>query len=249
MTVDKTAPTVTRSRRRQPHERGQHVLSRHLQRAVTGVATGDFTLPRLVCPALRSAQSPSGNTRTVTVNTGSGNGTIRLDLTMTPGNRRRRGRQLDGNLQQGTVLTIDKTAPTVSSITPTTTPTNAASILPRHLQRVGHRRCRRRLLLDHDRRHRRLNPTISGSGDTRTVTVNTGSGGGTIRLDLSSDTPAITDAAGNNLTATFNTGTVLTVDNRRRRSSSPPSRRSTLPTRRRWRLRVSVKTAWRSPWR
>ena len=43
---------------------------------------------------------------------------------------------------------------------------------------------------------------ISGSGNTRTVTVNTGSGDGTIRLDLSSATPAITDAAGNNLTAT-----------------------------------------------
>ena len=49
------------------------------------------------------------------------------------------------------------------------------------------------------------------SGDT--VTISTGSSGdGTLRLDLSSTTPSITDTAGNTLTATYSSGTVLTVD-------------------------------------
>src|SRR5204862_4440996 len=41
----------------------------------------------------------------------------------------------------------------------------------------------------------------TGSGDTYTVTANTGSGNGTIRLDVS-DNDSITDAAGNKLGGT-----------------------------------------------
>ena len=108
---------------------------------------------------------------------------------------------------------VDTTAPTVSSIAPTTTPTNAASMtfLVTFSESVTGVAAGNFSLTTTGVTGTSIG-TISGSGNTRTVTVNTGTGDGTIRLDLSSTTPAITDAAGNNLTATFNTGTVLTVD-------------------------------------
>src|SRR6185436_234451 len=45
-----------------------------------------------------------------------------------------------------------------------------------------------------------------------TVTVNTGSGDGTIRLDVVAAGATISDAVGNALTANFNTGDVVTID-------------------------------------
>jgi hypothetical protein len=59
--------------------------------------------------------------------------------------------------------------------------------------------------------------SMDGSGDTYTVTVNTGVGDGTIRLDLVDD-DSITDSSGNPLGGTgsgngdFNTGEMYTVD-------------------------------------
>ena len=110
-------------------------------------------------------------------------------------------------------LVPDTTAPTVMSIAPTTTPTNAASMTftitfsePVNGVASGN------LSLTTSGVSGASIGTISGSGATRTVTVNTGSGDGTIRLNLASTTPAITDLAGNALTATFNSGALLTVD-------------------------------------
>ncbi len=49
------------------------------------------------------------------------------------------------------------------------------------------------------------------TGSTRTVTVNTGTGDGTIRLDLTTTT-GIVDAAGNTLSGTFTSGQTYTID-------------------------------------
>jgi hypothetical protein len=53
--------------------------------------------------------------------------------------------------------------------------------------------------------------SVSGLGATRTVTVDTGSGNGTIRLDVLDDN-SIQDVAGNPLGGTFNSGEIYTID-------------------------------------
>ncbi len=52
---------------------------------------------------------------------------------------------------------------------------------------------------------------VSGSGDTYTVTVDTGTGNGTIRLDVLDD-DTILDAASNPLAGGFTSGEVYTID-------------------------------------
>jgi CSLREA domain-containing protein len=52
---------------------------------------------------------------------------------------------------------------------------------------------------------------VSGSGATRTISVNTGSGSGTIRLDLHDD-DSITDSASNPLDGNFLSGDLYTID-------------------------------------
>jgi len=52
---------------------------------------------------------------------------------------------------------------------------------------------------------------VSGSGATRTVTVNTGSGNGTIRLDLKASGTGITDGGGNPISGGFTSGETYTV--------------------------------------
>ena len=54
--------------------------------------------------------------------------------------------------------------------------------------------------------------SVSGSGSTRTVTINTGSGDGLIYLDLANTTPAIPDLAGNALTESYTNFTALAID-------------------------------------
>src|SRR6185436_633420 len=51
---------------------------------------------------------------------------------------------------------------------------------------------------------------VTGSGPY-TVSVNTGSGSGTIRLDVAAS-PTVSDAAGNALAGGFNSGEVYTID-------------------------------------
>ena len=78
----------------------------------------------------------------------------------------------------------------------------------------------------------------AGPGTTRTVTINTGSGSGTIRLDLKNASPAITDTVGNALTATFNGGTVLNVDR------GAPTINFTAPTGATSQTSTTVNVAW-----
>src|SRR5205823_14767061 len=105
--------------------------------SLTGVDSTDFTLTVTggVTGASVSGVTGSGTTRTVTVNTGSGDGTIRLDVvdddtivsgTSVPLGGAGAG---NGNFTAGDVYTIDKTAPTVSSVVRVTgAATNAASV-------------------------------------------------------------------------------------------------------------------------
>lgn len=217
--LDKTAPTVSSIVRvgASPTNAASVQFTVTFSESVTGAATGNFSLNTtgVAGASVSSVSAGPGTTRTVTVNTGSGDGTIRLDLSSTaPAIADAVGNNLAVTFNAGEVYAIDKTAPTVSSIVRAgASPTNSASVqftvtFSESVSGVASGNFG-------------LSVTgvtgagvtgVSGTGTTRTVDVNTGSGDGTIRLDLSSTTPAIADAVGNNLSATFNTGEVYTID-------------------------------------
>jgi gliding motility-associated-like protein len=54
--------------------------------------------------------------------------------------------------------------------------------------------------------------SVTGSNDTRTVSVNTGTGSGTLRLDLKSSGTGITNTVGNNIQAGYVAGEVYNID-------------------------------------
>ncbi len=159
-------------------------------------------------------------TWTITVNTGSGDGTIRLDLIDDDSINDPAGNQLggpgsgNGNFTTGDVDTIDKTAPTVQSITRIGAAlTNATN--------VQFTVTFSEPVLNVDGTDFTVTATggvtganvtgVTGSGPY-TVTVNTGSGDGTIRLDVIAGSATINDAAGNALTPSFTTGDADTID-------------------------------------
>ncbi len=159
-------------------------------------------------------------TWTITVNTGSGDGTIRLDLIDDDSIHDPASNQLggagsgNGNFTAGDTDTIDKTAPTVQSITRIGAAlTNATN--------VQFTVTFSEPVLNVDSADFTVTATggvtgasvtgVTGSGPY-TVTVNTGSGDGTIRLDVIAGSATINDAAGNALTPSFTTGDADTID-------------------------------------
>src|SRR5262249_34563511 len=227
-TVDKTVPTVSSINRADsnPTNAASVHFTVTFSESVTGVDSGDFALTTAgVSGASITNVSGSGSSYTVTVNTGSGDGTIRLDVTDNDSITDAATNPLggpgagNGSFIAGQVYTIDKTAPTVSSITRAdASPTNAASV---HFTVTFSES-----VTGVDTSDFALTSTgvsgasitnVSGSAGTSTVTVNTGSNSGTIRLDLIDD-DSIADAAGNPLggpgagNGNFTAGQVYTVD-------------------------------------
>jgi len=111
-------------------------------------------------------------------------------------------------------VTVDRTAPTVSSSAPTSTnPTNAslADFAVAFAEPVT----------GVDTADFTLTPigvasatisSVSGSGSAYTVTVNTGAGDGTLRLDVKTSGTGVTDLAGNPLSGGFTSGKTYTID-------------------------------------
>jgi CSLREA domain-containing protein len=182
--------------------------------AVTGVDTGDFSLTTSgVSGTGVSNVSGSGTTYTVTVSTGTGNGTIRLDVADNDTVQDASGNSLggtgtgNGNFTVGEVYTIDRTAPTVLSITrldPSPTRDSFVRYTVVFSEPVSG-------VADDDFTLTKTGTLtgeavsgVTGGGDTYTVGVDTGTGGGgngTLRLNLADD-DSITDAAGNMLGGT-----------------------------------------------
>ncbi|HXA18384.1 MAG TPA: lamin tail domain-containing protein [Thermoanaerobaculia bacterium] len=189
--------------------------------SVTGVDATDFTLTLAgVSGASVTGVSGSGTTYTVTVNTGTGSGTLRLDLTdddtiknaaLTPLGGTGAG---NGNFTAGEVYTLDKTAPSALTINrASTNPTNAASVnftvtfseavfgvtagnfTPAATGVTG----------------ASVGTPTTANNIAWTVPVNTGSGSGTLGLDLTS-TSGITDAVGNVLSGTHTSDQSYTID-------------------------------------
>jgi LPXTG-site transpeptidase (sortase) family protein len=110
---------------------------------------------------------------------------------------------------------VDGDAPTVVSInlnTPATSPTNAASVVFRitFSEPVTGVDPANFALVSTGVTGPGITPPISGTGTTRDVTVNTGSGDGTIGLNLANGT-GIVDLAGNALGTSSFTGQVYTI--------------------------------------
>ncbi len=215
-TIDKTAPSVSSIVRADPNPTNQASVffTVNFSESVSGVTNGDFTLTTTgVTGASITNVSGSGSTRLVQVNTGSGDGTIRLDLVTGGAIVDAAGNTLTTGFTTGEVYTIDKTAPTVSSsVRADANPTSAASVqftvtFSEGMTAVGNS--------DFSLTVTGVTGAsitgVTGSGSTRTVTVNTGSGDGTIRLNVITGATA-QDLAGNLLASSFNSGEVYTVD-------------------------------------
>jgi CSLREA domain-containing protein len=185
---------------------------------VTGVDVTDFDLTTTgaVSGASVTGVSGSGSTYTVTVNRGTGNGTIQLDVLDDDSIEDAGGNPLAGGFTTGEAYTIqtDAIAPTVVSVTRAdANPTNAAS--------VNFTVTFSEPVTGVDVTDFALTTTgaisgasvtgVSGSGAVYTVTVNTGNGDGTIRLDVLDDN-SIVDASNNLLAGEFTSGEAYTVD-------------------------------------
>jgi Galactose oxidase, central domain len=226
--IDKTFPTVSSIVRAgsSPTNATSVDFTVTFSKSVTGVDTGDFSLATTgaVSGASISGVSGSGAIYTVTVGTGTGDGTIGLNLVDNDSIQDAATNKLggtgagNGNFT-GEVYTIDKTPPTVSSIVRAdSNPTNAANV---HFTVTFSES-----VTGVDTTDFSLATTgavsgasisgVSGSGAIYTVTVATGTGDGTIGLNLVDD-DSVQDLATNKLGGTGAgngnfTGEVYTID-------------------------------------
>ena len=217
-TIDRTTPTATSINRADdsPTNAESVAWTVTFSEDVTGVDAGDFDLvPAGVSDALITGVTGTGSTWTVTASTGTGSGTLGLDLDDDDSIADALGNALagpgttgahDGSLT-GQVYAIDKTAPTAMSIDlADASPTSAGSVawtvtFSEDVTGVG--------AGDFD-----LVPAgvsgasitgVTGSGSTWTVTASTGTGDGTLGLNLTDD-DSITDTVGNALAGTGDHG-------------------------------------------
>jgi hypothetical protein len=215
-TIDRTAPIVSSIAfvGPSPTNAASVNFTVTFSKPVTGVTAASFSLASTVTGATIGTPTGGGAAWTVPVNTGSGSGTIRLDATAAGTTADAVGNAL-GSLpfNAGTVVTIDKTPPTVSTIALVgTSPTNAAS--------VSFTVTFSKSVTGVTAASFSLTSTVTGatigtptgSGTAWTVPVNTGTGDGTLRLDATA-AGTTADLLGNALGGLpFTTGGVFTID-------------------------------------
>lgn len=214
---DVTPPKVLSSVRANPNPSAASTVDFTVtfSEAVSGVNLSDFgfSITDLTGVSITNVTG-SGTTRTVTVNTGSGSGTVRLTVFDDNSIVDASGNPLGGAFTTGETYTIDRDAPIVTgtSCNNSATPTPASiSFLVSFTETVT----------GVDVADFSLNATgvtgasitgVSGSGNSRFVTINTGSGNGTLRLDVPAGV-TITDTAGNTLIGVpYTSGIACTID-------------------------------------
>jgi Tol biopolymer transport system component len=229
-TVDKNLPSVTSILLADPNPSGAASVhfTVNFSEPVTGLDVSDFvlTITGGITSAAVTDVSGSGSIYTVTAGTGNGSGTLRLDLidndTVVDGGSQPLGGTGAGNgtFNTGQVYTIDKGVLTVTG-------SRRADPDPSAADSVRFNVTFSRAVNGVDAGDFVLTTTgaitsasitsVSGSGDTYSVTVATGVGNGTIRLDVA-DNDSITDLTGNPLGGTgasngnFNTGESYTIN-------------------------------------
>ncbi len=200
--------------------------------SASNISTDDFqvtTVSGTATGTVASVSASSGTSVDVTVNSISGTGTLRLDLTANTdivdgsGN----GNNTNGYVAaftSGDTHTVDRDAPTVSSINRVTGAlTNAIS--------VDYTATFNENVTGVDTTDFTLTSTGTAAGtiatiapvdsSTYTLTVNGISGDGTLRLDLNGSGTGITDAVGNAISGGF-TGQAYTIDNTAPAAPSAP---------------------------
>ncbi|MFM8268433.1 MAG: S8 family serine peptidase [Ilumatobacteraceae bacterium] len=217
ITVDRTAPTAAITTATNNTSTVSWTVT--FSEAVSNVDSTDFALATTGLtgtPAISSVTPTGGSqpatTFTVTASTGSGSGTIGLNLIA--GNDIVDRAANGVAAVTGATFTIDRTPPSVSSVTRVgTSPTNTntvswtvtfsksvtgvdatdfvATVTTGDLV-VG-------------------TPSVSGSGSSYTVSVTRSSGQGTVRLDVLDD-DTIVDGTSLALSGAFNTGDTITID-------------------------------------
>ena len=155
--------------------------------------------------------SGSGTIWDVTVNTGSGDGTVRLDMINDNGVN---PSLTNVPFTSGQTYTIDKTAPVVSSIVrAAANPSNATSVtFTVTFSETVSGVTTGNFSVDATGPSGASITGISGTGATRTVTVSTGTGDGTLSVDLLNSLNNITDNAGNTMSSAFVSGEAYTID-------------------------------------
>ncbi|MEJ5344985.1 MAG: Ig-like domain-containing protein, partial [Chloroflexus sp.] len=219
-TIDKTTPTVVSITRAgaDPTNAATATFTVTFSEPVTGLDSADFSLTTTgsISGASVSSVSGSGAAYTVTVNTGSGDGSLRLDLNPSgTGISDSAGNAISGGFTGGESYTIDKTTPTVVSITRAgADPTNAATatFTVTFSEPVTGLDSADFSLTTTGSISGASVSSVSGSGAAYTVTVNTGSGDGSLRLDLNPSGTGISDSAGNAISGGFTGGESYTID-------------------------------------
>src|SRR6266498_4149264 len=226
VTYDISVPTVSSINRTGANPTNANIVQFTVtfSESVSGVDATDFALAASgVSGASISGVSGSGSSYTVTVNTGSGDGTIGLNLvdddSIIDGVSNPLGGAGSGNANfTGQTYTIDKTVPTVSSISRVgPSPTNGSSV---QFTVTFSGSVRGGDSTDFALATSGVSGAsitgVTGSGASYTVTVGTGTGSGTIGINLT-DNDSIKDSANNALGGTGAgngnfTGEVYTID-------------------------------------
>ena len=218
--VDKTAPTVGSSRRvnSNPINVSSVDFTVTFSESVEDVDIGDFTLTKtsMINGEFIMAVSGEAATYTITVNTGTGSGDLRLDLSASATITELAGNPLSGMpYTSGESYTIDKTSPTVVSVVRTNASLSSAASVDFNVTFSES-------VVGVDAVDFTLIKTGTLSGESVTgvsggpiiymVTVNTGTGSGDLRLDVSA-TAIGADLTGNPLVGLpYLSGESYTID-------------------------------------
>jgi hypothetical protein len=197
--VDKSLPFVSNILRLDPSPSAAELVhfSVNFSEEVTGVDAGDFTLTPTgaILDAFIVEVTGSGAAYSVTLDTGTGDGTLRLDLADNDGILDATSLPLgglgagNGNYSSGETYVINKALPSVTSILrvdPSPTAAASARFTVTFSESVTGVDTTDFALTTSGVNEAGV-ASVSGAGNVYTVTVNTGNGDGTLRLDLLDD--------------------------------------------------------------
>ena len=213
--ADLEAPTITSIEffYSNPTNRASVLYVVHYSEPVNGALANDFGLYTTGVSGAsitNVSDSVTGESSMVTINTGSGNGTIHLRVMGWADIYDLGGNPMTGlPYMSGPTYTVDKTAPSVVSITradPNPTTTGSVNFTVAFSEAIQGEQTGHFALTTTGTISGASVTGVSGSGTTRIVTVNTGSGSGTLRLDIHFVIPPIRDLAGNALSGLPYTG-------------------------------------------
>lgn len=185
--------------------------------SVTGVDATDFILTTNLTGTNITNVTGSGLSYIVSTNSGAGDGTLRLDLADNDSITNSLSNPLgglgidNGNFTNGGVVTIDKTAPFVNSITKiNSNPNNLTSVdyLVTFSENVTGVDISDFSLITNTNAQI---TNVLGSGNRYTVTASTGNGDDSLKLDFI-DNDSVIDSANNFTNASFTNGETYNID-------------------------------------